>query len=514
MTSIHLPIGGLAKGQLLDGRFEIVRELGRGGYSVVYQARDHAVGNDVAVKVLVPPPISAHEARERMRREVQAIRGLRHPNLVGVHDFYDDGVLSFVVMDLIDGSDLATRIGAQGPLDSRKVGAMAGTLAGALAVAHRAGILHRDIKPANVLIDTKGQPWLTDFGSARLDSQATVTATGGLVGTVAYLAPEVWLGHRADARADIYALGLTLFQALTGELPDRPSGHLPPTPDPEGFHPARHRPDLPPWLDQLVATATTANPRHRFATAEQMAAAANAATFVEIRSPDPLAAGKTAAVVPAPLPLTFWVLIAGVVASGLMAGIAASEHFFWATPLVTLLLIRAGRQSHTADTVPGPAAPARWVLLGALEEASLRVAPGPAQQLLGDVLSLSLSVVNAAATPALARRCRDQLEPLVATSVGIAVDLSDIDATLARLERETSGRRDRPADWWDTLASLERTRDGLASVMLDLIATLGKARGSMVEEFSGVRSRLEGELSELKLDVNRRTAAVRQLSAL
>ncbi|MEZ4455688.1 MAG: serine/threonine-protein kinase [Gemmatimonadales bacterium] len=259
----------LAPGELLLDRFEIGRELGRGGYSIVYAARDRAIGGEVAVKLLVPPPASAREARARLRREVELVRSLRHPNVVGVHEFVEGGGLSLIVMDLVSGADLAATVRDRGPLDAETVAGLAADLAAALGAAHRAGILHRDLKPANVLIGPDGRALLTDFGSARLDGQGTMTATGGVVGTVAYLAPEVWAGARPDARADLYALGVTLYEALTGALPPRPSNLQPPTPAPGGFRPAAARATLPAWLDGLVATLTAADPRNRFASADQ-----------------------------------------------------------------------------------------------------------------------------------------------------------------------------------------------------------------------------------------------------
>lgn len=508
MASVHLPIGDLSRGQLLSERFEIVRELGRGGYSVVYLAHDHRVGTDVAVKVLVPSPVSARQARERMRREVQAIRGLRHPNLVGVHDFQEDGSLAYVVMDFVDGQDLATLIETRGPLPATEVAAMARDLASALATAHRAGILHRDIKPANVLIDRRGKPWLTDFGSARLDSQATVTATGGLVGTVAYLAPEVWLGERPDARSDVYALGLTLYQALTGELPERASSHLPPAPDDSGFRPSVRRPDVPQWLDQLVAAATAANPRYRIATADHLLLAAT-----QERATTPLAVeAPRSAAGPVRLPTSFWVLIAGVVATGMMAGVSASDHFYWATPIVALLLIRAGRRERDlASDNPQSPPPARWKL-GPVSEAQLAsLPPGPTRALADDILALAQGLVSHAATPQLTRRWREQLEPLVDSAVATAADLAELDDTLSRLERDTPQRRDPPADWWDTLAALERTRDGLSTALLDVVGTLARAKGSSIDEFAGARARLDHELTEIKAEVSRRVGATQEV---
>jgi len=268
----------LAPGALLRGRYEILREIGRGGYSIVYQARDRDVGGDVAVKLLVPPPAAAHLARERLRREVHAVRGLSHANIVAVYDLLDEEPWSFIVMEYVAGSDLHIRVRDRGPLPADEAVRVGRDVAAALGAAHRRGILHRDVKPQNILLDADGRARLTDFGSAKLDGQLGITGTGGLAGTLAYAAPEVLAGRRGDARADVYALGLTLYYALTGELPGRPSSHLPPPPVPEGFRPAPLAPGCPPWLDAVVGRATAASAEDRYPTAaaldEALAAAA------------------------------------------------------------------------------------------------------------------------------------------------------------------------------------------------------------------------------------------------
>jgi len=260
----------LVPGALLRGRYEIVREIGRGGYSIVYQARDRDVGGNVAVKLLVPPPAAAHLARERLRREVHAVRGLSHANIVAVYDLLDEEPWSFIVMEYVAGSDLHVRVRDRGPLSADEAVRVGRDVAAALGAAHRRGILHRDVKPQNILLDPDGRARLTDFGSAKLDGQLGITATGGLAGTLGYAAPEVFAGRRGDARADIYALGLTLYYALTGELPGSPSAHLPPSPAPEGFRPASLAPGCPGWLDDVIARATAASAEDRFPTASAL----------------------------------------------------------------------------------------------------------------------------------------------------------------------------------------------------------------------------------------------------
>jgi len=265
----------LTEGTLLAGRYAVGRELGRGGFSVVYLARDQRLNSEVAIKLLVPPPAAAALARERMRREVQAVRGLSHSNIVAVHDFVDDGPWSFVVMEYVAGPDLAERVRRRGLLQPDDAARLGREVADALALAHRHGVIHRDVKPQNILIDPDGRARLTDFGSAKLDGVTGVTRTGGLVGTLDYMAPELLAGRRGDGRADLYALGLTLHFALTGRLPERPGGHVPVPASQIGYQPSQvpGAPAPPPWLDQLVARATMAAPERRFPSAQAMAEA-------------------------------------------------------------------------------------------------------------------------------------------------------------------------------------------------------------------------------------------------
>lgn len=274
MTATGAGVGSpyLVEGAVLAGRYCVGRELGRGGFSVVYLANDRSLNIDVAIKLLVPPPAAAAVARERMRREVQAVRGLSHANIVQVHDFVDDGPWSFIVMEYVGGPDLAERVRQRGAMGADEVVRLGREVAQALTLAHRKGVIHRDVKPQNILLDRDGRARLTDFGSAKLEGVTGVTRTGGLVGTLDYLAPELMAGRRGDGRADLYALGLTLHFALAGRLPERSSVHAPVAASEDGHRPSRvaGAPRLPAWLDDVVARATVAAPERRFPSAQAM----------------------------------------------------------------------------------------------------------------------------------------------------------------------------------------------------------------------------------------------------
>ncbi|MBI2372594.1 MAG: serine/threonine protein kinase [Deltaproteobacteria bacterium] len=264
-------------GEVLADRFELAGELGRGGFSVVFEAQDRKLGQRVALKVLVPPPVSAEIALERLRREVRAIRSVSHPNIVTVFDLVEAPDRAFVVMEKIAGLDLAAYVAKHGPLRAEDAARLAAEVAGALSAAHRKGMLHRDLKPQNVLVELDGgvlgRARLVDFGSARLEGEASLTRTGGFVGTLDYAAPEVFAGERGDARSDVYGLGMTMYFVLTGGLPKRASPHLPPEPSVEGHRPRSIVSELPDWIDAIVARATHEDRRARFPTAEAMAEA-------------------------------------------------------------------------------------------------------------------------------------------------------------------------------------------------------------------------------------------------
>jgi serine/threonine-protein kinase len=205
---------------LIAGRYRLRDTIGRGAMGEVWRAFDETLDRPVAVKLLLPHD-SDPTAPSRFRLEAQTAGRLSHPHVVGVLDFGEHEDRLFLVMELVDGDSLAGLLTVSGPLPAERVARIAAQAAVGLAAAHRQGIVHRDIKPANLLLGADGTLKIGDFGIARFldDPGAALTATGQIVGTSLYLAPERALGHTAGPASDVYSLGCVLYQLLTGRPP-------------------------------------------------------------------------------------------------------------------------------------------------------------------------------------------------------------------------------------------------------------------------------------------------------
>ncbi|MEU6770647.1 serine/threonine-protein kinase [Streptomyces sp. NPDC046759] len=205
---------------LIAGRYQLRDTIGRGAMGEVWRAFDETLGRPVAVKLLLPHDTDP-TAPSRFRLEAQTAGRLSHPNVVGVLDFGEHEGRLFLVMELVEGDSLADRLTVSGSLPAEQVAHIAAQAALGLAVAHRQGVVHRDIKPANLLLGTDGTLKIGDFGIARFldDPGAALTATGQIVGTSLYLAPERALGRTAGPASDVYSLGCVLYQLLTGRPP-------------------------------------------------------------------------------------------------------------------------------------------------------------------------------------------------------------------------------------------------------------------------------------------------------
>ncbi|WP_177000921.1 serine/threonine-protein kinase [Streptomyces sp. cf386] len=205
---------------LIAGRYRLAESIGRGGMGEVWRAYDETLARHVAVKLLLPQD-SDPTATSRFRLEAQTAARIDHPNVVGVRDFGEQDNQLYLVMELVEGDSLARTLARSGALPAERVARIAAQAASGLAAAHRQGIVHRDIKPGNLLLDSDGTLKIGDFGIARFldDPGAALTATGQIVGTSLYLAPERALGQPAGPPSDVYALGCVLYQLLTRRPP-------------------------------------------------------------------------------------------------------------------------------------------------------------------------------------------------------------------------------------------------------------------------------------------------------
>ncbi|HWE59801.1 MAG TPA: protein kinase [Solirubrobacteraceae bacterium] len=205
--------------EVLVERYELLEVLGRGGMGVVYRARDRVLDRVVAVKMLPLDRAQDSTAVARFEREARAAAALSHRNIVAVFDFGADAETRFIVMEYLRGQSLAELVHEQGAIAVGEAVEIIAQVAEALAAAHAAGIVHRDIKPANVMVDDHGHVKVLDFGIARLTSGTSLTQTAMVIGSAAYLAPELIRGTSADARSDIYAIGCVLYELLAGQPP-------------------------------------------------------------------------------------------------------------------------------------------------------------------------------------------------------------------------------------------------------------------------------------------------------
>src|ERR1700760_186563 len=206
-------------GTVLSGRYRLEAKLGSGGMSTVYLARDTTLDRPVAVKVMHREMSEQADQLERFRQEARAVAKLSHPNVVAVIDAGEDGGYPYIVFEYVEGETLKARINRVGPLDVQEALAYAIEVARGLTVAHARNMIHRDIKPQNVLIDAEGRAKLTDFGISRQLEQDGMTATGRVLGTTDYVAPEQAMGHPVDQRSDVYSLGVVLYEMLIGQVP-------------------------------------------------------------------------------------------------------------------------------------------------------------------------------------------------------------------------------------------------------------------------------------------------------
>ena len=255
----------LKEGMFIQERYEIIGRIGSGGMADVYKAKDHKLNRFVAVKVLKQEFREDKAFISKFRVEAQSAAGLAHPNIVNVYDVGEDHGISYIVMELVEGITLKEYIDKKGRLAVREATSIAIQVSMGLEAAHRNGIVHRDVKPQNIIISTDGKVKVTDFGIARAASSNTINSS--VMGSVHYSSPEQARGGYSDYKSDIYSLGITLYEMLTGTVPfDGDSTvaiaikHL----QEELPSPRKYVPDLPKSTVQIIYKCTQKSPDRRY----------------------------------------------------------------------------------------------------------------------------------------------------------------------------------------------------------------------------------------------------------
>jgi eukaryotic-like serine/threonine-protein kinase len=260
----------------LEGRYQVLQELGRGGMGIVFQAHDKQLNDQVAIKILSPLLSNDADALDRMKREVSAARRITHPNVIRIHDIAESKGLHYVSMEYFHGTSLKEYIKRSGSLSLMQAYNIASQICDGLEEAHKQGVIHRDLKSQNIIINPSGHLKIIDFGLAHTAHLQGMTATGLIMGTPEYMAPEQVAGKRVDERADIYSLGIILYELFTGKVPFSGDSAIavgfmqmkdPPQP------PHEINPQIPPEIESVILKCLEKEPNGRFGSVVQVKAA-------------------------------------------------------------------------------------------------------------------------------------------------------------------------------------------------------------------------------------------------
>ena len=259
---------------VLGNRYEILRKIGDGGMAFVYQARDKLLNRIVAVKVLRPEFVDDQEFLVKFKKEAEAVASLSHPNIVNVYDVGEDGKVHYIVMEYVDGQNLKEIIQDEGRLEEYTALDIAKQIARALSAAHRNGIIHRDIKPHNILISKEGrQVKVADFGIAKAVSSSTMTNMGSVIGSVHYISPEQAKGKHLTSNADLYSLGIVLYEMIIGRVPfsgDSPISIALKHINEDIAFTEEDKINIPNSVRTIISKMTQKEPANRYQTAEEL----------------------------------------------------------------------------------------------------------------------------------------------------------------------------------------------------------------------------------------------------
>jgi tetratricopeptide (TPR) repeat protein len=273
--TLETPAEGLSRGTLFAGRYEVIEELGRGGMGSVFRVEDKKLNEEIALKLIKPEIAAEGRVVERFRNEIKTARKIRHKNVCGMYDFHEEGKTLYLTMEYVRGEDLRSVIHRMKALTFGTAVSVARQVAEGLAEAHKLGIIHRDLKPGNIMIDKDGLAKIMDFGIARARQEKGVTGEGTMLGTPEYMSPEQVEGKPADARSDLYALGVIIFEMVVG---------YPPFEGDTAFSiAAKHKTEPPPaprellpqiqeGLNKLILRCLEKDKERRYQTAEELIA--------------------------------------------------------------------------------------------------------------------------------------------------------------------------------------------------------------------------------------------------
>lgn len=260
-------------GKVLNDRYKILKELGKGGMAIVFEAQDLILDRKVALKMLRPENVNDQDFVKRFRHEAKAVARLSHPNVVNIFDIGQEGKYHYLVMENIDGMNLKDLIKKKGSISIEEALEIANQICSALVVAHRNKIIHCDIKPHNILLTEDNQVKVTDFGIARAVTSATMTITDTIVGSAHYFSPEQARGGEIKTHSDLYSLGIVIYEMITGEVPFR--GDSPISVALKHIQEKPRKPSLintgiPDQVEKLVMKAIAKDPKERFSKAKEM----------------------------------------------------------------------------------------------------------------------------------------------------------------------------------------------------------------------------------------------------
>ena len=271
----------------LEGRYQVLKELGRGGMGIVFQAYDKHLQEQVAIKILSPLLSNDPEALERLKREVSAARRITHPNVIRIHDIAEANGLQYVSMEFFGGTTLKDHIKQSGGLSVMEAFNIASQICDGLQAAHAQGVIHRDLKSQNIILNSANQIKIIDFGLAHTQQMQGLTATGLIMGTPEYMAPEQVSGKKVDERADIYSLGIILYELFTGKVPFTGASAISvgfqqikdPPPAPSSINP-----QISSAVERVILKALEKEPVQRYRNVDELKQDLDAATSQPVRS--------------------------------------------------------------------------------------------------------------------------------------------------------------------------------------------------------------------------------------